>query len=58
MTVNDLQNSRYTFAYNARGDQVSLAYPGNYREAWVYDEDGRLSIDSILNPGGTTYPRL
>jgi YD repeat-containing protein len=57
-SVFDLQGNQYTYAYNNRGELTSIGYPGQYQERFGYDADGRLAADTILNLGGTAYPRI
>jgi len=56
-SVSDLHHDPYTFNYNPRGDIVGLNFPGALAEHLTFDQDGRLTIDTILNSGGTTFPR-
>lgn len=57
-TVWDLEDSSYTFTFDALGQLTALTYPSQYRESYTYDPDGRLSTDSIRNLGSIQVPRL
>jgi RHS repeat-associated protein len=57
-SVGDLNDAVYTFGYTPRSELATITYPGQYTQAFTYDADGRVVIDSILNLGGTAYPRI
>jgi RHS repeat-associated protein len=41
----------FSFAYNARAEQRSISFPGNWRQAHAYDADGRLVADTVQRQG-------
>jgi RHS repeat-associated protein len=57
-TVRDLEDSGYTFTYDAPGQNTAIAYPSQYQETYSYDADGRVATDSIKNLGSIQVPRL
>ncbi|HXO83932.1 MAG TPA: RHS repeat-associated core domain-containing protein [Gemmatimonadales bacterium] len=57
-SVSDLKHDPYTFHYNTRGDLDTLYFPGQHKERFSWDPDGRLSADTIFNTGGDTFPRF
>jgi len=57
-TVRDLQGNQYALGHNNRSELTSIDYPGQYREFFSFDVDGRLATDTIQNLGGNVYPRF
>ncbi|HXG95914.1 MAG TPA: RHS repeat-associated core domain-containing protein [Gemmatimonadales bacterium] len=57
-SIADLKHDTYSFHYKARGDLDTLYFPGQHKEWFALDADGRLLADTINNWGGTTFPRF
>jgi RHS repeat-associated protein len=57
-SIADLDYAVYNFTYTPRSELATITYPGQYTQSYTYDADGRVTIDSIRNLGGTNYPRL
>ncbi|MGH7562551.1 MAG: RHS repeat-associated core domain-containing protein [Gemmatimonadales bacterium] len=55
--VYDILNNQFRYAYNLRIELDSIIRPGNLAQRFVYDNDGRIQVDSIKNMGVAAYPR-